>query len=624
MPSPRRLRPALLLGALLALAAPAGARAGYFPGDAIDGPSPEIVSAGDLDVARDGTGAVAYVKRDGGVDHIFVSRLLDGAFTAPERIDAALPTPSSQPVVGASEGGRVAVAFVSGGTLHTTLHVAGNGTFSPPQAIATDASDPSIDMSINGVAYVSFTTAGGGGADVRVARLARNTSQFELLGAAVDIDPALPAGAGAGRSHVAISADGTAVVTWGEAGHAWARRVFGTRLSTAPQDLNVTDVQGLTGGGVADAVTVDIEDDSSYAWALFRQTFADGRQHVVARRLVGSAFEAPVLVDGLGVPAGADATEFAVELNGRGEGLAATGAGGAGVFGAVLHEDKFFPGTLLGAGTAASHPAVGIASNNNAFAAWLPGDGSVHIRPYDIDPTKRTPPPPGPDAVLSRAAFGPVVAEAGMDMAVNRAGDAAAVFVQEGADGRRLVSAVYDRPPGSFTTNTTTKYRSSVRPALRWQPAFDIWGPLTYRVEVDGTPIGQTTDTTLTPLAPVAEGEHKWRVVATDRRGQSSTARSRPLRVDSLPPEVALSVTGVKKRGRVVKVTVRAADGSLDAPAGSGVAVVRIDFGDGTRLAARTATHRYARGGRVTIRVSATDKVGNAIAITKRITIAKK
>ena len=71
------------------------------PATPIDGPSADIQSLGDLDVARDGTGALAYVKRVGGVDHVFVSRLVDGAFQPPEQVDAGLAGAGSQPVVAA-------------------------------------------------------------------------------------------------------------------------------------------------------------------------------------------------------------------------------------------------------------------------------------------------------------------------------------------------------------------------------------------------------------------------------------------------------------------------------------------------------------------------------------------
>jgi len=83
-------------GLLVAVAAALGpaaapARAAFFASEALDGPSTDIEGLGGVDVARDGTGGLAYVKRDGGVDHIFVSRLAGGAWQAPERVDQGPP-----------------------------------------------------------------------------------------------------------------------------------------------------------------------------------------------------------------------------------------------------------------------------------------------------------------------------------------------------------------------------------------------------------------------------------------------------------------------------------------------------------------------------------------------------
>lgn len=617
-----RLR-CLPLLTVAALALPGTARAAPFAGDVIDGPNADIASAGDLDLARDGTGAVAYLKRVDGVAHVFVSRLVGGAFLPPERVDPALGGPADAPAVAASDGGRLVVAFTSGSQLETVVRLNLDTGFQPPQPIADGASNPSVDMSINGVAYVSFTAPGGSAADVRVARLPRDGASFQGLPDPLDIAPAANAGDGARRSKVAVSADGTAVVVWGEAGHVYARRVFGLRISASPQEVSVPTLDGHA-GGTADLASVDIEDDSSYAWAVFRQQFDDGRAHLVARRLVGSAFEAPTQVDGFGFPGGADATDAAIELNGRGEGLAVTGSGGA-VNGAILHEDVFNPGSALGAGTAESHPAAGVAENNDAFAAWMPGDGTAQLRSYDIDPAKHTAPAPNPPDTLTRPDFGPIVQAAGLDMAVNRVGDAAAVFVQGAADGRRLVAGGFDRPPGSFRTFTSSRYRPFPRPPLSWQSSFDLWGGVTYRVEIDGKAYGETRDTKLTPAEPVPDGAHNWRVVATDRRGQTQVTPTRVLRVDALLPVLTFKVSGTRKRGTPVKVTVTAADGSLEAPSGSGIQGVAVSFGDrSAAVPARVATHRYARGGKFTIKVTATDRAGNVAFVTQRITVKKR
>src|SRR5207249_380074 len=123
MRSPRRLITVLAAALLLA---PAGvARAGIFPGEVIDGPDPDLVRAGDVDLARDGTGAVVYVRKDGGVNHIFAAPLTDGGWGSPERVDNGLGDPGSQPVVAASDGGRLAIAFLSGGNLYAVVRPAG-------------------------------------------------------------------------------------------------------------------------------------------------------------------------------------------------------------------------------------------------------------------------------------------------------------------------------------------------------------------------------------------------------------------------------------------------------------------------------------------------------------------
>jgi len=617
--SRRLLAPAAAVLASLAL--PSAAHAGWFSTEPIDGPSPDIVRMGDLDISRDGTGILAYVRRDEGAEHVVVSRLVDGAWTAPERVDVGLPDGTS-PAVAASEGGRVAVAWSSAGTVFASVRDVGAAAFSPPQALANAASAPSVDMSVHGVGYVSYTVAGAGGGDVRVARLDRRTSAFRPLPDALDVAADSPAGLGNGRSRIAVAADGTAVAVWGEAGRVVARRVFGDRISLAPQDMTAGSVEGRAGAPTADIPDIDIEDDSSFAWATFRQRFDDGRLHLIARRLVGSSFDPPVAVDGFGFPAGAAAASGRIDLNGRGEGIAVTGAGPAGVFSSLLHEDAFFPGAVLGSAATDGSPVGGIADNNDAFAAYLAADGSLRARAFDIDPRSRSVPPPGPEAVLSTPDLGPVDEDAGLDLAVDRGGDMAVAAVQDAGGARRLVVAGFDRVPGTFRTYSTGKLRRSNRPTLTWQTPFELWGPLRYRVEVAGQVVGESTEPRLVPAAPLPDGTHPWRVVAVDRRGQESASRVRYLRIDSRPPEIQAVLR--RGGGRILRVRATVADGSIAVPSGSGVRTVEILWGDGTRSRGRKATHRYRRGGQYTVTVRATDAIGNVGIFKERVRIARK
>jgi hypothetical protein len=98
----RLLASSAVLAALVPAPAAARADVGRFtPGEPIDGGA--AITAVDLDVARDGTGAVVYVKSVGGADHVFASRLQGGAWQPPEQLDAGVGA-SSEPVVAA--GGR--------------------------------------------------------------------------------------------------------------------------------------------------------------------------------------------------------------------------------------------------------------------------------------------------------------------------------------------------------------------------------------------------------------------------------------------------------------------------------------------------------------------------------------
>ena len=624
MPRPRRsrLRPLVPAGAVLAvLALPSPASAGFVATEAIDGPSPDILRMGDMDLSRDGTGLLAYVRREEGAPHVVVSRLVDGGWTTPERVDVGLPDGTS-PAVAASEGGRVAVAWVSGGAVWASVRDRGAPAFSPPQPLADQASAPSMDMSVGGVGYVSFTVAGAGGGDVRAARLDRRTSAFRLLPDVLDFDAANGAGAGTGRSRMAVAADGTAVAVWGENGRVIARRIFDDRISVAPQDMTAGAVEGRAGAPTADLPEIDIEDDSSFAWATFRQRFDDGRLHLVARRLVGSAFDPPGAVDGLGFPAAGDVASGRIDINGRGEGIAVTGAGAAGVFASLLHDDLFFPGALLGVATGNGLPVGGVADNNDAFAAYRAADGTLRARAYDLDPRSRSVPPPGPEVVLSTPDFGPVDEDAGIDLAVDRGGDMAVAVVQGTGADRRLVVGSFDRAPGAFALHSSSKLRRSNRPTLVWQTPFELWGPLRFRVEVAGQVLGESTEPRLTPAVPLADGTLPWRVVAIDRRGQETASRVRVLRIDARPPEILARLR--RSPGRILRVTATVADGSLAAPSGSGVRSVQVLWGDGTRSTGRRVTHRYRRGGRYTVTVRATDKAGNVGIFRQRVRIARK
>src|ERR1017187_709863 len=81
------------------------ARAVVLPAITIDGPGEDIVGFGGVAMAEDGTGGAVYLKRVGGVTHVFVSRYGGGHWQAPLRVDTEAPLAGSWPRIGAANGG---------------------------------------------------------------------------------------------------------------------------------------------------------------------------------------------------------------------------------------------------------------------------------------------------------------------------------------------------------------------------------------------------------------------------------------------------------------------------------------------------------------------------------------
>lgn len=615
--------------AVLAWAGPASA--GVFLGDPVVGPTGDVERLSDMDMARDGTGALAFIGDEGGAPRTFVSRFVNGAFIGAERVDAGLGAGVDGASVAATNGGRVVAVFSAGGTVYAAVKPDGAKPWSGPVAIGNGAL-PSVAMSLTGTAYASFTNNG----DVNVARLDRKTNAWTPVSGAFDVDQPRDAGTGTKRSKVAISADGVGIVVWGEDGadgrtHVYARKVFGTTPSTRPQDLTATDVDGRPAGN-ADMPDVDAEDDSSFAWVVFRQAIADvngaTRLRTVARRQRGTEFDPPVAVDSFGVPADEDTYAPRIDLNGRGEGIATlTGATTNQPIAALLQNDLFGKGQRYGtSGSVTSAATAAVADNSDALLAWVQSPGtdapSVRLRPFDDFV-------PQAETTLSRPELGPVEPTRGFEAVADRAGSGIVAWVQQSPTqpgARSIVAGYYDVPPRAFNAYTTQKFRSLSRPKLSWGDAVDLWGTVTYRVFIDGQQVTEVPGkTSWTPVNPIPDGQHRWQVQAVDRRGQITSSRVRLLRVDATPPELTVKLSGARKAGKPIKVSVKAAD--VQNPTGSGLARVRIQWGDGASLTTKafrgTFTHRYSRG-KFTLRVSATDKAGGAAVVTKQLRIARK
>lgn len=585
-------RRVLLLVLLLCLAAAPRAQAAWFPAEPLEPPSAGVLRVGGVDVARDGTGAVVYLRNVAGRPHVFLSRLAGGAWTPPERVDVGLDAAAAEDaVVAAADGNRAVVAWISDGRLYGSFLPGGSpdAPLSPPQLLFDGAARaPDVDMGINGTAYVTFTA---GGSDVRAARLLK--SEWAGVPSVLDIDPAATAGDGPGRPRVAVSADGNAVAVWGETGPDAVRRVFGRRLtgltpSVAPQELSVAELGGAPGGSGGD-VDLDIEDDGSFAWAVFRQEIG-GVPRAIARRLVGSLWEPAVAVD-----AGGPVAAPRIAISGRGSGIAAVQDGAGAIRASLLELDAFGGSQAVGAGSAGPGPAVAAGERDEQAVAWVAADASVRARYRPVSS------PFAAEAVLSSPAHGPVAADGGLEAGESRLGDVAVAFVQAGPQGRAPMVAVYDRPAGRPWPLTAGRWQPA-RPRLKWRAATDLWGTQSFDVYVDGRRVATTTRPEVRLPVRLAEGRHRWYVVNADARGQGARmASARSFTVDARRPRLR-----VARLGRVVRVIARDRGPS-------GLARLKVEWGDGsrTRVGSPVAVHRYGRGGRASVVARAVDRAGN-------------
>ena len=93
-----------------------------------------------------------------------------------------------------------------------------------------------------GKGYLAFTAADGAGHDVRAAYYDGGT--WALESAPLNATPADDAGTGTGAPQVAAAGDGVAIVAWGEGGHVYSRRVWGTAPSVVDEQADVPSLSG--------------------------------------------------------------------------------------------------------------------------------------------------------------------------------------------------------------------------------------------------------------------------------------------------------------------------------------------------------------------------------------------
>lgn len=464
---------ALALLPLLIFAAPG--QAAILPGTAIDGPSNSIDSTSrpDVDVAPDNSAALVYLKNNGGQNHPFVSRLVNGFWAAPQRVDSDSGNAASGVHVAVANGGKVVVAYISGGNAVARISAGPGAPFGAEHIVQAGGSRADVDLSPNGNGYVVAESSN----DIFAERLTGDT-WTDVGAGALDSDQSHEAGGGNRDARIVASADGAGgAMAWGEALVAntdedvFVRRLTGTTPGNAlgtRLPAGSLPGSGATSGKVADQPAVDM-DGAGTIWVVYRQNFEYGatqRHRAIARPITGETVGTGQVVDKMGdTPAeGRDFQQIAV--NGAGQGL-------------ITHHGNMTNGlewASLGGGTWTANGLVNDGDNASAPQA-IPalGENGSGLIAYSFksgtgDNTasaRTTLGGLGQQFALSNPAFGVVTSP--VDAAAGSGTVAAAVFVQQSggnATTNRLVAAVVDLPqppdggPGADTTPpNVTRFR---------------------------------------------------------------------------------------------------------------------------------------------------------------------
>jgi hypothetical protein len=562
---------------------------------------------------------MAWLKREGGVAHVFASALVRGRpRQPPTRVDAGQLGEASELGFGAGADYGAMAAWIDAGKVYAARRPPGlRSAWGPPQLVYGDplpARELSFDVTLFGTGYAVFTV----GTDLRAARLPWHQANWTVIPRPLDIDPA----AVARDADVAASADGSAVVAWTESTvggptRVWTRRIRENgELSGAPREASVRNFRGRPGGN-ADSPSLDVTDESSYAFLAFRQDFTDAGVTVsraLGRRLVASQFEAPRPIDGLGFPTTDGAAAPHIAATGRARGIAAAplrsgGAVGTAIFRREPLDARWFRPVRLdlpSPNAAAVPPPITatMAEGERGVAVWqhTPAGGlpTLQGRYWDADEFDRA-------VTISNPAFGPVE-PLGLFSGSDDRTDSVVGFVQGGDANRRVLVAAWDGPIRPAAIPNRPYWTRNRRPTLRWRAVSNVlWGPVRYSVEIDGVRHALTRRTRWRPRRNLPDGAHAARINQIDGRGYESPGLDRPLWIDTTPPRVQL------RGGRLY-----ANDGT--AIRGSGIASLRVVLRRGS-YAVRVPSIGVVRGARVRgrpVRFLVADKAGNRASINAR------
>jgi hypothetical protein len=491
---------AALAAAIAALALPAASSAAVTT-QSIDGPSADISRFSDIALAPDGTGAVVYLKKMGGKDHVFVAVRTGGTWKAPTQVDIGSDMGSApcrtdgalRARVAAANGGRVVVTYLSGAgpanfALCSNVKASSAAPFGA-EALPVNANPAAQyqDVGVNaGVAYVVYTDFN---FDIRAERLKPGETDWKAVGATYPnaggvldktaTDHSGDSGSNASGPVITVTPQGQAVIAFSSAASGDPQDMIVRRLKNAsdtntpagtPSDYGpaqVADKAALGGapatGSVSDMPTIS-SDGSGAAWVVFREFFHytdPAPQDVprgIAAKLTGDTIGVPVGTDGLpenATKSPINGVEFpSVALDGAGRGLLAfarqnaqPGNGANEVRASTLAGDAWSSVANFDPmpSTAPPAPSSALGGNGDGLIAWR---NQISMTKSEIDVRQLTTGTFGSPTVVSNPAFGVASQNDAPAAAAAQDGTGAVGFSQGTAGTSRIVVATVTPPPG--------------------------------------------------------------------------------------------------------------------------------------------------------------------------------
>jgi hypothetical protein len=639
---------ALLALAALALCA-ARASAVILPAATIDGPSEDIVGFGGVAMAEDGTGGAVYLKRVGGVAHVFVARYVEHRWLAPVRVDREEQFAASWARIGAGEGGQLEVVWVVplatqngqpvdellGATLSSGSAGFGPATVVDPNVGNGTGTSPDLAMSTTGQADVVYRVINESSSrtallrpgdvleEVRVARFdGERWSRLGSINRSAGISMRPPTASNA--PVIAVGPTGNAVVVWQEpeitgVAHIWARRIFGANLDYV-LPVSAATLAGAPVETDADAPSVGLS-RLGLAVVAYRQSVGPGSPLPGPRILLNT------LPDG----ESADGSQFAGAQIADGS----VSGGAAALVGPpsvdvdekqavrLLYDSNGTPRIVEGNehGLAGSLPLgpVFAGAEQAAVSVVNPAGGGVFAWPSsDAHGTPAVAvredfPEGGVQTALLGGGGGGEVAEIGA--ARSGLGDALIGFREGPVGHAAIVVAHVTAPPTQFVLSVPKTWVRPRGASVSWQPAPTSDPPLRYQVVLDGRLLPTPAGVFKLSLAGAARetGSHTVQVLASDPDGEATLTPPTQLRVDGRPPLARIAL----RRGRTVVVRVS------DSASGLDTGSVSISFGDGHFERGHAASrHTYAHAGVYRVFVHARDRAGNATSLQRNVHVA--